>query len=155
VSRISKDDTGLSLAAVWADRGTCARRQVGCVLFDVDGVELSSGYNGPASGMPHCIDTPCAGANCAPGTGLELCEAIHAEANALLKCPDVRRIFTCFTTHSPCLHCVKLLMNTGCKRIVFREPYAHDSASRSLWQRSRGSFVYLRGVPLDTWRQHA
>lgn len=157
MSRIESDELGLQLAEVWAQRGTCARRLVGCVLFDVDKVELSSGYNGPASGMPHCRDTGgpgdrrCTGADCAPGTGLELCEAIHAEANALLKCPDVRRVHTCFSTHSPCLHCVKLLMNTGCQRIVFRNRYAHDDASRLLWTRSRGEFVYVNGIALNSW----
>lgn len=133
--RPSRDEIGLRLAETWALRGTCARRQVGCVLMDVDGIELSSGYNGPASGQQHCVDHPCAGATCKPGEGLELCEAIHAEANALLKCSDVRRIHTCYATHSPCLHCVKLLLNTGCRRIVFRHPYAHDAASRGLWTR--------------------
>jgi dCMP deaminase len=136
MKRISRDVLGLRLAENWALRGTCHRRQVGCVLFDINGVELSSGYNGPAAGEPHCVDIPCPGANCPSGTGLELCEAIHAEANALLKCPDVRRVHVCYVTHSPCLHCVKLLLNTSCQRIVFNEPYAHDAAARGLWVRS-------------------
>lgn len=138
MNRPSIDRTGLELAAIWAKRGTCIRRQVGCVLFDIDGVELSSGYNGPAAGEPHCFDHPCKGAGMPTGTGLELCEAIHAEANALLKCSDVRRIHTAYVTHSPCLHCVKLLMNTGCRRIVFSDRYAHDEPSQLLW--TRGEF---------------
>lgn len=144
MSRIGKDEIGLRLAETWALRGTCARRQVGCVLFDQDGVEIGAGYNGPAAGEPHCTDVPCPGAGCASGTGLELCEAIHAEANALLKCPDVRYIETAYVTHSPCLHCVKLLKNTGCRRIVFRTPYAHDAASRELWTRG---IVWVRTGP--------
>jgi len=135
MTRIDRDALGLNLALMWAERGTCARRKVGCVLMDVDGYQLSSGYNGPAAGQPHCVDHPCLGANCAPGTGLDLCEAVHAEANALLRCPDVRLIHTCYVTHSPCVHCVKLLLNTGCRRIVFVTPYAHDEASRDLWLR--------------------
>lgn len=158
MTRFTKDELGLALAQSWSLRGTCARRQVGCVLFDADGVELSSGYNGPAAGEPHCIDVPCPGAKLASGTGLELCEAIHAEANALLKCPDVRRISTAYVTHSPCLHCVKLLMNTGCRRIVFLHKYAHDEASQKLWTRGKppmdlGSGMLVHIAP-RTWEHY-
>lgn len=137
---MDKDQHGLLLAHVWALRGTCHRRQVGCVLFDRDGYQLASGYNGRSSGQPHCnaaASFRCEGADLPSGQGLDLCEAIHAEANALLRCADVRQIWTAFVTHSPCVHCVKLLMNTGCRRIVFSEPYAHDAAARALWTGSR------------------
>jgi dCMP deaminase len=135
--RPSREETALSLAAIWAKRGTCCRRQVGCVLVDADGHELSTGYNGPASGMPHCTrETPCPGASSPSGQGLDLCEAVHAEANALLFCPDVRKIEYAYVTCSPCVHCVKLLMNTGCRVIIFSERYAHDQAAEALWTRS-------------------
>lgn len=137
--RIDKDQLGLVLAAAWAQRGTCARRRVGCVLMDDCGNELGTGYNGPPSGHPHCLDTgrktdrACSGVGAASGTGLELCEAVHAEMNALIFCRDVSRVHTAYVTHSPCLHCVKLLMNSPCTRIVFAERYAHDEASMRLW----------------------
>lgn len=148
--RPTRDQTGLALAAIWAKRGTCSRRQVGCVLFDAHGVELSSGYNGPAAGEPHCFDRPCPGAGLPTGTGLELCEAIHAEANALLFCPDVRLVHTAYVTTSPCLHCVKLLMNTGCRRIVFSHRYTHDDASRELWTRGKAP-EHILGNTDRTW----
>lgn len=152
--RILRDQLGLSLALLWARRGTCARRRVGCVLVDADGHVLSSGYNGPAAGENHCIDKPCPGASAAPGEGLELCEAIHAEANALLICSDVRQIRTAYCTSSPCLHCVKLLMNTGCRHVIFVERYAHDEPAMRLWTgscRSRGEG--LNRVYDRTWTQ--
>lgn len=136
-ARIDRDQLGLLLASAWALRSTCARKHVGCVLWDADGHEVGTGYNGPAAGRPHCIDFPCPGAGLPSGTGLDLCEAIHAEANALLRCPDITRIRTAYTTHSPCIHCVKLLMNTRCQRIVFIHPYAHDEAARKLWLGAR------------------
>lgn len=148
MKRISRDDLGLRLAKTWALRSTCTRRAVGCVLVDVDGWPVGQGYNGPASKQPHCIDKPCRGAGLAPGTGLEACEAIHAEANALLRCSDVRAIHTAYVTHSPCLHCVKLLMNTGCKRIVFLERYAHDEDAQRLWIASG-----QRATPERSWEQ--
>lgn len=75
----------------------------------------------------------CAGAKAASGTQLDACEAIHAEQNALLQCRDVYAIHNCYVTVSPCITCVKILLNTSCRRIVFSEKYAHDAAARALW----------------------
>jgi dCMP deaminase len=154
MTRISRDEWGLRLAEVVALRATCLRRSVGCVLMDRDGYILSTGFNGRAAGLPHCnegfisfdaavkvsIDeyyTPytCPGAASPSGTDLDSCEALHAEQNSLLRCRDVREIYTCFVTVSPCITCVKLLLNTSTERIVFRAPYAHDEAARKLWGR--------------------
>lgn len=136
MSRPSKDAWLLSLALETSRRATCARRKVGCVLVDSKHRVLSTGYNGPPSCLPHCTDQPCAGAKQAPGTGLELCEAVHAEQNALLQCRDVDAIHTCYTTATPCVHCVKLLLATGCQQVVALEEYPHDAAFK-LWVRGR------------------
>ncbi len=74
--------------------------------------------------------------------GLEQCEAIHAEANALLQCRDVEDIKTAYVTASPCIHCTKLLMNTGCMRIVFSERYPGHEVCEKLWTESN---------PMRTW----
>lgn len=143
----------MEVARVTAQRATCLRRAVGCVLLDVDGFILSTGYNGVAAGQPHCnknarpvVGRPptekdlarsfphsCPGAFAASGTSLDSCHAIHAEQNALLRCPDVRRIHSCYVTASPCMTCVKLLMNTSCQMIVFGEVYPHNEA-QLLWE---------------------
>ncbi len=138
-NRISVDEYFLR-AAEWATlRGTCARRKVGCVLTNHRSHILATGYNGVASGAPHCIEPAhsCPGAKAPSGTGLDLCEAIHAEQNALLQCHNVFEIHTCYVTHSPCITCVKLIAGTSCQRIVFREKYAHDDASKALWMKLR------------------
>jgi len=135
MTRISRDQWGLDLAQVTARRGTCLRRQVGCVLLNERGHVLATGYNGTASGLPHCEEegNRCAGWNAPKGTGLDACQAIHAEQNALLQCRDVYLIHTCYTTCSPCITCIKLLLNTGCQRVVFKELYPHPEA-RALWE---------------------
>lgn len=130
--RPDHDSYFLSLALLVSSRGTCARRKVGCVLVDERKHIIATGYNGVASGLEHCIDTPCAGASAPSGTGLDLCEAIHAEQNALLQCKDVYSIHTAYCTDSPCISCVKLLMNTSCQRIVFIREYPH-ARSKELW----------------------
>ncbi len=153
--RITRDELGLGLALLWSKRGTCLRRQVGCVLFDEDGRQIGQGYNGASSGSTHCTDlTPCPGAKLAPGTGLEACQAIHAEQNALIFCPDPMRIDTCYVTASPCVTCVKMLMNTSCRRIVFIERYAHDSEAHGRWIGSwkSGLRTWEQGAPADLSR---
>jgi dCMP deaminase len=112
------------------------------VLLNARGHVLATGYNGVAAGLPHCnqhdpyhpIGFPhaCSGANSPSGTNLDGCQAIHAEQNAMLQCKDVYSIHTCYVTASPCMTCVKLLLNTSCERIVYVEEYPH-SAARDLW----------------------
>ena len=128
MNRPTMTEAMMGVAFALANRSTCARRSVGCVLLDEHMRIIGTGYNGVARGLSHCIDSPCSGADFAPGEGLDKCEAIHAEANALLHCADTLQIHTCVVTHSPCIHCVKLLMNTSCKRIIYSIEYAHDTA---------------------------
>jgi len=145
--RPTRDEWAMAIALTTSKRGTCLRRQVGCVLLDKDGFILSTGYNGRAAGQMHCNEVDeettspiihpwaCKGACSPSGTNLDACEAIHAEQNALLRCADVRQIRQCFVTASPCMTCTKLLLNTGCREIIFAEPYAHDEFARELWTR--------------------
>ncbi len=147
MDRPTMDRTMLDVCAVLAKRGTCIKLQVGCVLCDAYGRVLSTGYNGVARGMPHCnavdfgiaTDLPhrhphlCAGALALPGS--DLCEAIHAESNALLQCHDPDKIVTCYTSVSPCQRCTKELLQTGCRRIVFSAHYKHNPQAEALWQR--------------------
>ncbi len=74
----------------------------------------------------------CSGAKSPSGTNLDGCQAIHAEQNALLQCRDVYSIYTCYVTTSPCMTCTKLLLNTSCKRIIFKVRYSQTEAEK-LW----------------------
>jgi len=143
-ARPTRDEWAMELALVTSRRATCLRRQVGCVLLNARGHVLATGYNGVAAGLPHCndVDTEtfgpdshpwaCSGANSPSGTNLDGCQAIHAEQNALLQCKDVYAIDACYVTASPCMTCVKLLLNTSCQTIIFAEEYPH-SAAKELW----------------------
>lgn len=158
--RPSKDQCAIQLAQVTAKRATCLRRHVGCVLLNARGHVLATGYNGVAAGQPHCNEQKiipkrwfddklarylnndevyyphaCPGATSPSGTNLDGCQAIHAEQNALLQCRDVYSIHTCYVTASPCITCVKLLLNTSCERIIFVEEYPHKEA-QDLWARA-------------------
>jgi dCMP deaminase len=133
------DEWAMTLAAHVATRSTCLRRAVGCVLVNQHRYILATGYNGVARNAAHCNEEldgkfpfACAGATAASGTELDACDAIHAEVNALLQCRDINEIVSCYTTVSPCITCVKLLLNTSCQRIVFLTEYPHRHA-RLLW----------------------
>ncbi len=130
--RPSFDEYFSAISSVVATRSTCARRAVGAVLVDRHHRIIGTGYNGNARGLPHCIDEACPGASAPSGTGLDSCEAIHAEANALVNCENHLAIDTVYVTASPCVSCTKLLMNTSCKRIVYLDEYPNNG--RHLWE---------------------
>ena len=123
MTRLEKDEYFLKVADLLKERSTCPRRKVGCVLVDEHHNIIATGYNGNARGTDHCIDIPCPGALAKSGADLDKCEAIHAEQNALLQCSDVMRIHKAYTTTQPCIHCMKLLMNTSVQEIHFLEGY--------------------------------
>lgn len=158
MSRPSRETVYMEIAHAVSLRSTCRRRKVGCVLVDERGHLLATGYNGIPSGLPHCnesiphientgyageqagvlddlVDYPnaCNGSEMKSGEGLDKCFAVHAEQNALLQCKDVYQIDKCFVTTQPCIHCVKLLLNTTCKTIYFQEEYSHPDAMK-LWE---------------------
>lgn len=126
MDRLSKEEYFLRVADLIKERGTCQRRKVGCVLVDQYSHIIGTGYNGSAKGTQHCIDIPCEGAKYPSGQGLDKCEAIHAEQNALLQCSDVMRIREVYSTTLPCPHCMKLLMNTSVERIYYIESYPNN-----------------------------
>lgn len=152
--RPSSDEYFLSMARLVSSRTTCLRRSVGCVLVNHRKHVIATGYNGVAAGRPHCNEVDpfdpagypnaCSGATSESGTDLHLCEAIHAEQNALLQCKDVYEIHTAYVTVSPCMHCLKLLLNTSCQRIVCFQLYDVDAAH--LWLEAGRQLDVVNGL---------
>ena len=149
----------LANATLWSLRSTCSRRRVGCILVDVRGHVLSSGHNGVPMGHTHCTDAPCPGSGLPSGTGLDKCQAVHAEMNAILQCRDPYEIDTCICTTAPCTICIGLLLNTSCKTIYFGEDYPHAEASRKLWegrkrvwQKVPAQLQWLSAAIIDAYR---
>jgi dCMP deaminase len=121
--RPSKVEYFLTMAELVATRSTCVRRMVGCVLIDKYKHVIATGYNGTPIGLPHCLDVPCSGSREKSGEKLDECFSVHAEQNALLQCRNVMEIEECYCTTLPCIHCLKMIMNTSCKKIYFIEEY--------------------------------
>lgn len=134
--RLNRDAYFINLVKGVALRGSCIRRKTGCILTDKHHHIMATGYNGRPRGFIECLKEPCAGAYEPSGQGLHQCEAIHAEANALLQCRDTESILTAYCTTAPCIHCVKLLLNTSCERIVFIDDYPHSEVSKELCERA-------------------
>lgn len=141
--RPDKDLYFMTITEAVALRASCTRRSVGCVLVDEHYHILSTGYNGPASGLNDCQNGLCARDQAPSGQGLDKCEAIHAEQNALLQCPNTKAIYTAYVSASPCITCLKLLMNTSCQRIVFLEAYPHPK-SEEQWKALGREWIHLR-----------
>lgn len=123
MDRISKDAYFMGVAHIVSLRSTCVRRRVGCVLVDRFNHIMATGHNGVPRNVAHCIDDPCRGANLPSGEGLDKCIAVHAEANALLQCRDIMQIEKAYCTSKPCIHCMKMFMNTAVQQVVYDEDY--------------------------------
>lgn len=113
-------ETMMELAKVAAKRGTCLKKQVGCVAVNSNGHVLAITYNGQAKNQPHCtIEAPCE----AYMDQTQSCRAIHSEMNMLMRCPDIDDIETIYITEKPCDKCLLSIQNTSCKSII----YGHSS----------------------------
>ena len=111
-----------------ADRSTCTRAKVGAVIVRERSI-LATGYNGAPAGLPHCLDVGCLVYESRTPSGEieENCfRCIHAEINAIAQAAKNGasiRDADIYVTHTPCIHCFKVLINTGIKRIVYEKPY--------------------------------
>ena len=86
------DNYFIEIAKVVSTRSTCMRRQYGAVIVK-DRVIISTGYNGSPRGMENCVDIDTCirkEQNIPSGERYELCEAVHAEQNAIINGPPDR-----------------------------------------------------------------
>lgn len=129
--RISWDDYFMEIAKIAAKRSTCLRRQVGAVIVK-DNRIIATGYNGAPVGFDNCIDTKkCIRKekNIPSGQRHELCYAVHAEANAIIQCAvhgTSCKGATIYTTTSPCVMCLKQIINANITKIVTLEAYPDE-----------------------------
>ena len=77
-----KDEFYLTVAQEISKFSKCLRSHFGSVIVKNDMI-IGTGYNGPARGVQHC--NICKRADCPHGVGYEKCNAVHAEANAILQ----------------------------------------------------------------------
>jgi dCMP deaminase len=131
------DEYFLKIASVVAERSTCLRHHVGAVAVR-DKHILSTGYNGAAGGLKDCLELGCLRneMNIESGTRHEICRAIHAEQNVIIQAAlhgISLEDATIYATHSPCILCAKMLVNSRIKRFVTYGNYA-DNYFKDLFQ---------------------
>ncbi len=110
------DQRYLEMASVWAKNSYCKRRQVGALIVK-DKMIISDGYNGTPSGFENI---------CEDENGVTKPYVLHAEANAITKVAksgNSSEGATLYVTASPCLECSKLIIQSGIKRVVYRDEY--------------------------------
>lgn len=148
------DKTFIEIAEEFAEHSTCVKRKVGAVLVK-DLRILSTGYNGTPSGFCNCKDVFGNGPNEVatkaifykndfsnslngrkPYTGYyfthhEFAERfeIHAEQNCIAfaaKNGVSTEDCTLYVTTAPCVHCAKIIIASGIKKVVYKEIYKND-----------------------------
>jgi dCMP deaminase len=127
-TRPSWDQYFMTITRQVAERSTCLRAKVGAVIVRDKNI-LATGYNGAPAGLPHCTDVGCLIYRSTTPSGEieENCfRCIHAEMNAIAQAAKNGasiRDAAVYVTHTPCIQCFKVLINTGIKRIFFEKPY--------------------------------
>ncbi len=126
------DNYFIEIAKVVSSRATCFRRRYGAVIVK-DNVIISTGFNGSPRGVPNCIDTgKCTRKelNIPSGERYELCEAVHAEQNAIINgSPERMKDATIyiagfeedntFAEGAPCLLCKRMIRNAQIAEVVY------------------------------------
>ncbi len=110
------DRSYLEMAQIWSRNSYCKRRQVGALIVK-DRMIISDGYNGTPSGFENV---------CEDENGVTKPYVLHAEANAITKVAksgNSSEGATLYVTASPCMECSKLIIQSGIKRVVYRDEY--------------------------------
>ena len=129
------DKRFLEMAKVVATWSSCYQenRHVGAVCVK-DKRVLTTGYNGAPAGIKSCADKgECIRRvkNIASGTMQEVCYAVHAEQNAICQAAKLGISLegaTIYVTHQPCVICTRMIINSGIKKVIYKNGYPDDFA---------------------------
>lgn len=123
---------------------TCRKKQLGCVLKFTDGSYIQ-GTNGAPKPLSPC--TQCPRLNCHSGTHQEMCRAVHAERQVLLKAANRGFSTDGAVLYSymgvPCKDCLLELIEAGISEIVCTKETYYDSLSEFIlqeWVEAGGKF---------------
>jgi len=117
--------TYLRMASEWASLSCCKRKKVGALIVK-DGTIISDGFNGTPKGFPN---------DCEDADGNTHWYVLHAEANAMLKVARSTQSTdgaTLYVTYSPCKDCSKMIVQSGIRRVIYREEYRDLSGVKIL-----------------------
>ena len=118
-----------------ASKSPCMSRKVGAILVRDHSI-VSTGYNGPARGIPHCTGSQCPRRDMGfkSGEGLDHCPAQHGEENAVTNAArNGASTLGCtlyLNTQTPCKDCFSTLINAGIVEIVCTNLINYDKLIR-------------------------
>ena len=118
--RIRYDRYFMDLAERTAEMSYAEKKKVGCIIVR-DNHIIAAGWNGMPAGFPNVCEYVNSDGDLKTNP-----EVIHAEANALYWCAKTEIMTegaTCYVTLSPCKHCALGLIQSGIKRVVYKEQY--------------------------------
>ena len=148
--RMNKHEYAMILARTAALRSTCLRRKVGAVAISPEGYVLATAYNGAPCHMEHCTAETCVRIrNKIPsGQQLDMCRAIHAEQNLVLRLGPKLKGATVYCTTCPCVTCAKLLIGAGVAAICWENDYDNPYAKELMteWSKSDTGIVQHDGL---------
>lgn len=117
--------TYLKMASEWSQNSCCRRKKVGALIVK-ENMIISDGYNGTPSGFSN---------DCEDMDGNTQWYVLHAEANAITKLAKSTQNAEgsiLYVTLSPCKECSKLIIQSGIKRVIFKEEYRETSGLKIL-----------------------
>lgn len=118
----------VKIAEAVATRADCSRRQVGAVIVDPDMRIVATGYNGAPAGEPGCLTAGACPRASSGAIGLvssysegeTRCEAVHAEANAIIRASWAEmKGSVLYVTCEPCYQCWVLIRGTPLTAVVW------------------------------------
>lgn len=123
----------MKTAQTFAELSSARRLHVGAIIVKDDRI-ISIGYNG----MPSGWDNNCEEEHLHEDGSTSLVtkpEVLHAESNAIAKLARSNESgfgADLFVTHAPCLHCAKLIYQSGISRVVYGSNYRDVSGIQFL-----------------------
>ena len=133
--RLNWDEYFAKIVSVTAERSSCHRLHVGCLLVKNNRI-ISQGYNGH---LPGCKHESIVRNNHEQAT-------VHAEQNAICDC--AKRGVSCegataYVTHYPCIICCRLLLASGIKQIRYLEDYKNDELVEKFCKQCNMETIHL------------
>ncbi len=123
------DSNFINIAKELAKASKCVSKKVGAVIVK-DGRVLSTGYNGTPPGYTNC-DKYWDGKHTDQHHEWSKQYEIHAEMNAIIWAAKNGIAIdggTIYVTLEPCSQCVKNLIASGIKKIIYDKSYEHTNS---------------------------
>lgn len=165
------DVVRLKQCEVEAQMSNCVKHSVGCIITNIDGRVVSTGYNGTPAGHENCCDKfphfkesmrniEAYEESSQHYASVKMTEdimirehrewsmthEIHAEVNAIMHstASDIRG-GTLYVNLQPCPNCAKMIAGAGVARVVYAKAYhrANDDVSKKIFEASNIEYLYI------------